>query len=364
MLISSPVTESDRLRLVAPCPAVICRPTQTLVSERVQHISSPVVHEVHKHSSSSSVYESSHRETINEVHHSPARILQQKVTKIVPAPIIQQKVESIVQEPVVEHIVQEPVVQQTVEHVVQKPVTVIHHSEKIIQKPETIVETHVVHKPVHIVEHHVHKPVVSLRITACPEGHYLSPDGTHCKHIDCERGFQFSDTLLRCVDTDECQVPTACLHDEQCINTYGSYICRKICTDAGYRLNEARNSCEDINECILGLHSCGPQQNCINTPGSYRCECPAGYRISGPRCDDINECAESHSHLCPFDTSICENTPGSYYCKCKQGFEKDFRDRCVDVDECIINNGGCSQRCVNKYGSYECHCNNGYVLLW
>jgi hypothetical protein len=34
----------------------------------------------------------------------------------------------------------------------------------------------------------------------------------------------------------------------------------------------------------------------------------------------------------------------------------------VDVDECVVRNGGCSQLCVNSYGSYKCCCNVGYVL--
>ncbi|KAH9491307.1 Complement Clr-like EGF-like [Dermatophagoides farinae] len=284
-------------------------------------------------------------------------IVQQKIERIIQEPpVVQQKVEQITQ-------IKTPIVQQKIERIVQKPVPVVQ------QKFERIIEEHhhvksspqvvQVDEEIHTI---IQKPIVSLRITACPEGHYLSADGTHCKHIDCESGFEFSDLLLKCVDIDECTVSTACLRDEQCINTYGSYVCRKICTQAGYRLNEAHNTCEDINECIEDLHSCGPQQQCINTPGSYRCECPNGFRLDGQQCIDINECIESHDHLCPHDVSTCENTPGSYYCKCKRGFEKDHRGRCTDFDECLINNGGCSQRCINKYGSYECHCNDGFKL--
>ncbi|KAH9412457.1 Complement Clr-like EGF-like [Dermatophagoides pteronyssinus] len=316
-------------------------------------------------------------------------IVQQKIVqepivqqKIVQEPIVQQKfetyVQKTVQQPIVQQkIVQEPIVQQKFEQQITqiKQPIVQQKFERIVQKPvvqqkfERIIEEHHYLKTppppiVHVEEIHqiIQKPTVSLRITACPEGHYLSSDGTHCKHIDCESGFIFSDSLLKCIDIDECTVETACLRDEQCINTYGSYVCRKICTQAGHRLNELHNTCEDINECLEGLHSCGQQQQCINTPGSYRCECPNGFRIDGQQCIDINECLESHDHLCPHDVSTCENTPGSYYCKCKRGFEKDHNGRCTDYDECLINNGGCSQRCINKYGSYECHCKDGFKL--
>ena len=33
-----------------------------------------------------------------------------------------------------------------------------------------------------------------------------------------------------------------------------------------------------------------------------------------------------------------------------------------DIDECAVDNGGCSQICVNKPGSHECQCQDGYLL--
>ena len=29
---------------------------------------------------------------------------------------------------------------------------------------------------------------------------------------------------------------------------------------------------------------------------------------------------------------------------------------------CLINNGGCSQTCINTPGSYECACDDGFML--
>ena len=34
----------------------------------------------------------------------------------------------------------------------------------------------------------------------------------------------------------------------------------------------------------------------------------------------------------------------------------------IDIDECITNNGGCSQICANEVGSYKCLCYPGFVL--
>lgn len=34
----------------------------------------------------------------------------------------------------------------------------------------------------------------------------------------------------------------------------------------------------------------------------------------------------------------------------------------VDVDECLVDNGNCSDMCVNDIPYYHCECNNGDVL--
>ena len=254
-----------------------------------------------------------------------------------------------------ETVVQEPIIQQHVD-VVQRPVDIVQQHVDVVQQHVEVPVQQVVQQHVDV----IHVPRTVKRITACPQGHYLSPDGTHCKHIDCDVGFTFSDEYLKCVDINECE-HNVCLHDESCINTHGSYVCRKICTQAGYRLDVRTNSCEDINECIEGTHLCGPQQTCINRPGGHECQCPPGFRLNGPLCEDIDECL--HSHVCPSETSYCKNVPGSYICICKTGFQDDGSGKnCIDVNECLIGNGGCSHTCLNTFGSYQCTCPAGYEL--
>ena len=34
----------------------------------------------------------------------------------------------------------------------------------------------------------------------------------------------------------------------------------------------------------------------------------------------------------------------------------------VDIDECLVDNGLCSQNCSNLEGSYSCFCRMGYYL--
>lgn len=43
-------------------------------------------------------------------------------------------------------------------------------------------------------------------------------------------------------------------------------------------------------------------------------------------------------------------------------WEDEPKDRC-GINECNINNGNCSQRCVDTPASFYCDCNPGYKLV-
>ena len=34
----------------------------------------------------------------------------------------------------------------------------------------------------------------------------------------------------------------------------------------------------------------------------------------------------------------------------------------LDINECGVNNGGCSELCANTIGSFVCSCQQGFVL--
>lgn len=118
---------------------------------------------------------------------------------------------------------------------------------------------------------------------------------------------------------------------------------------------------QDINECaIQGICRNG---RCINSQGGFQCDCRQGYALDGQRhdCVDINECRIS-AELCGNGT--CVNIPGSFRCDCFSGFENAamMMEVCVDKDECERSPCAAGQ-CVNTVGSYVCICPDGMELM-
>lgn len=265
----------------------------------------------------------------------------------------------------------------------------------------------------------------------CPSGLILGKDGkrcikvvstnAHCRacsHIcknegngkvscACPTGLILDSDRKTCIDIDECKQSDLNHCQHFCHNTKGSYMCS--CRE-GYTLTDDYN-CEDVDECSSEyLNDC--QHNCINIDGSYECSCEAGYILIGrhkcegcrknmywsynlqgcldcPKysrthsegklsikdcicepgyegmpgehiaCEDINECL-INNFGCSYK---CINIPGSAYCICPDGFKLDADNKtCVDVDECSIKNGGCEGTCHNSEGSFSCSCDKGFTL--
>lgn len=183
--------------------------------------------------------------------------------------------------------------------------------------------------------------------------------------VKCDPGYKLENS--KCVDRDEClDGSQKCRDDYFCFNTEGSYQCYSNCPEKRYQSfrNKGKRVCKDVNECEGDPKICvNPNFKCVNRIGSYKCvrtKCQSGLRLVGQNCLDNNECVATPGICGP---GRCYNTHGGFYCYCNTGYKwsKDAM-KCVDRDECKIENGYCSHACKNTVGSFVCSCPSGYKV--
>ena len=103
----------------------------------------------------------------------------------------------------------------------------------------------------------------------------------------------------------------------------------------------------DINECSQTSDICS-NGRCENMMGTYQCVCNDGYQQPGLK-------SHCEGEISIFITQMSTSQPATLPCL--------FILVMADVNECLENNGGCEEECINSRGSYSCACRNGYELL-
>ncbi|XP_045623432.1 cubilin [Procambarus clarkii] len=171
-------------------------------------------------------------------------------------------------------------------------------------------------------------------------------------------------------DVNECYelqgTESGCQNGASCRNIPGDFRC--VCRPGFYGIH-----CElTSNNCTAatGTELCGAHGICIPSARGrfpYSCICDEGWKSGNdtPACVDVDECRSTSRPHCSTNPLVqCVNYPGGFTCgPCPQGYSGDGFV-CSDVNECDINNGGCSPYsiCYNTVGGRRCGpCAAGYT---
>ena len=99
-------------------------------------------------------------------------------------------------------------------------------------------------------------------------------------------------------------------------------------------------------------------QICADNDGAYDCSCIDGFELIDEfTCNDIDECALG-THSCEFDEE-CTNNAGGYTCDCSVAWKA---DNSLPCNECKFGYHSCDHnaQCVDQASGYTCECNHGY----
>ncbi|VVC43730.1 Hypothetical protein CINCED_3A006528 [Cinara cedri] len=200
------------------------------------------------------------------------------------------------------------------------------------------------------------------RLSKCRSNEFECDDHSHCViqswvcdgSVDCADGSD--EAPYRCHNTT-CRSDQFRCRDNTCIPGFLHCSGAPECADGS-----------DEEDCKIPMHKCDPftefdcgtdESGSVCIPMEKVCDkvpdCP-GLEDEQQNSCNVNECLDNNGGCSQF----CVDLPHTFRCACKPGYKLINNSTCDDVNECEIE-GSCSQICINEKGTYKCECEPGYL---